>query len=633
MKEKILNLKENKKAVILLILLLMMICVGISYAYWKISVVQKGTNKIASTCIDIELVEETSAIKLENTYPITDEEGMSSTPYTFTVKNTCDAFISYEVSLGMLDTTTLDSKYVAAVLDYNAIQTLNQYEETNLEGYKEGRILQKGSLSSGDEVTYNLRMWLDEDVTYEDKEAMNKNFEAKIVVTAVISNYSPIEQGFNTLADAMLVNEYQSSSVESAKEQIKKKQTPDFTQTAPIIIWDEVHANTTSTSTTNTSQYIGTSYEFNSETGYYYIRNYGSSSDHKNYTDISNEEYASGNYYTCVGSMSYNDQDSPNYWRPTNCATMYKILSAEEYQSGSETRWRITAYAYTQSERESDKSDRGLYVGTDADGETYYYRGSVSNNYVYFANAYWRIIRLNGDGSVRLLYAGTTPNAAGSGLSIGTSSFNSTRNSPAYVGFMYGNTINQSYELNIKNEKDSTIKTKLDSWYKTNIVDKGLSSYIADSGFCNDRSLTSGDGVSLTSTTYYGPYQRYTEHAPSLLCPNQNDLFTVSNTKGNQALTYPIGLITSDELAYAGMSSGYLNRLVYTYSSQTYWSLSPIGFSSSGSSARVWNVRGAGSLNDNYVTNSLGVRPVINLTSETLISGGTGTKNDPFTIQ
>ena len=533
----------------------------------------------------------------------------------------------------MLNTTTLNSKYLNAVLDYNAIQTLDKYESKTVEGYQEGRLLQKGNLSGEEEVTYNLRIWMDKDVTYEDKEAMNKTFEAKIVVTAAISNYSPIEQGFTTLADAMLVNEYQSSSVESAKEQIKKKQTPDFTQTAPIIIWDEVHANTTSAPTTNTSQYIGTSYEFNSETGYYYIRNYGSSSDYKNYTDISNEEYASGNYYTCVGSMSYNDQDSPNYWRPTNCTTMYKILSAEEYQSGSETRWRITAYAYTQSERESDKSDRGLYVGTDADGETYYYRGSVSNNYVYFANAYWRIIRLNGDGSVRLLYAGTTPNATGSGLSIGTSSFNSTRNSPAYVGFMYGNTINQSYELNIKNEKDSTIKTKLDSWYKTNIVDKGLSSYIADSGFCNDRSITSGDGVSLTSITYYGSRTRYIEHTPSLLCPNQNDLFTVSNTKGNQALTYPIGLITSDELAYAGMSNGYLNRLVYTYSSQNYWSLSPIGFYSDVSAARVWYVSSVGFLNYSGVADSHGVRPVINLNGNVEISSGIGTSSDPYVVK
>ena len=626
----------NKKQKILLgcisLLLLFSVVIGISFAYWQLSVKQTKENQASTTCLNIELEEANNGILLSEAYPITDEEGMSSTPYTFTIKNTCDSFVSYEVSLGILDTSTLDSRYVAAVLDYNAIQTLDQHEETNLEGYKEGRILQKGNLSGGEEVTYNLRIWMDYDTPLTE-ETMNQAFKSKIVVTGSATKYEPIEQGFNTLADAMLVNEYQSSSVESAKEQIKKKQTPDFTQTAPIIIWDEVHANTTSAPTTNTSQYIGTSYEFNSETGYYYIRNYGSSSDYKNYTDISNEEYASGNYYTCVGSMSYNDQGNPNYWRPTNCTTMYKILSAEEYQSGSETRWRITAYAYTQSERESDKSDRGLYVGTDADGETYYYRGSVTNNYVYFANAYWRIIRLNGDGSVRLLYAGTTPNATGSGLSIGISSFNSTRNSPAYVGFMYGNTINQSYELNIKNEKDSTIKTKLDSWYKTNIVDKGLSSYIADSGFCNDRSITSGDGVSLTSITYYGSRTRYIEHTPSLLCPNQNDLFTVSNTKGNQALTYPVGLITSDELAYAGMSYGYLNRLVYTYSSQSYWSLSPIYFSSDGSAARVWYVRSAGNLDDGFVANGYGVRPVINLKGNVEISEGIGTMNEPYVIK
>ena len=541
------KIKDNQIALGILILLLIAICIGISYAYWLVTRTQTGENAILSSCLKIELVSENEAISIPDAYPISDEEGMSSTPYTFTIKNTCDSFISYEVILGMLNTTTLNSKYLNAVLDYNAIQTLDKYESKTVEGYQEGRLLQKGNLSGGEEVTYNLRIWMDKDVTYEDKEAMSKSFEAKIIVNAIISNYSPVDQGFTTLADAMLVNEYKSSSVSSAKERIKSKQTPDFSKTAPVIEWDEVHANTTSQPTTNASMYIGTSYRFDSSSGSYYIENYGSSSDYKNYTDISNEEYASGNYYTCVGSMSYNDQDNPNYWRPTNCTTMYKILSAEEYQSGSETRWRITAYAYTQSERESDKSDRGLYVGTDDYGETYYYRGSVSNNYVYFANAYWRIIRLNGDGSVRLLYAGTTPNETGSGLSIGTSSFNSTRNSPAYVGFMYGNTINQSYELNIKNEKDSTIKTKLDSWYKTNIVDKGLSSYIADSGFCNDRSITSGDGVSLTSITYYGPYQRYTNHTPNLHCPNQNDLFTVSNTKGNQALTYPIGLITSDE--------------------------------------------------------------------------------------
>ena len=76
----------------------------------------------------------------------------------------------------------------------------------------------------------------------------------------------------------------------------------------------------------------------------------------------------------------------------------------------------MTTYEYTQSEKESDQSDKGLYVGTDDYGATYYYRGNVNNNYVYFAGYYWRIIRQNGDGSIRLLYAGTSANATGIGL-------------------------------------------------------------------------------------------------------------------------------------------------------------------------------------------------------------------------
>ena len=81
------------------------------------------------------------------------------------------------------------------------------------------------------------------------------------------------------------------------------------------------------------------------------------------------------------------------------------------------------------------------------------------------------------------------------------------------------------------------------------------------------------------------------------------------------------------------MSNGYLNRLVYTYSSQSYWSLSPIRFDSNESAARVWRVIGAGYLNDDYVTNSAGVRPVINLNGNVEISSGIGTSSDPYVIK
>ena len=171
---------------------------------------------------------------------------------------------------------------------------------------------------------------------------------------------------------------------------------------------------------------------------------------------------------------------------------MYQIVSATSNDGTStgtggtsiKTKvYQMTAYAYTQSEQESDKSDRGLYMMEDQDGKSYYYRGSATINYVYFAGYYWRIIRQNGNGSVRLLFAGTSASAVGDSLQIGTNAFNATRNNPGYVGYMYGSTFNTSYEQTHANENNSSIKTVLDNWYKTNIVDKNLEQYIADSGF------------------------------------------------------------------------------------------------------------------------------------------------------
>ena len=199
---------------------------------------------------------------------------------------------------------------------------------------------------------------------------------------------------------------------------------------------------------------------------------------------------------------------------------------------------------------------------------------------------------------------------------------------------MYGSTLNTSYEQTHANENDSSIKTQLDSWYKTNIVDKGYSEYIADSGFCNDRSLDIGDGVSTTAITYFRGYRRYVNHEPILICLNaSNDLFTVENKDGNQALTYPIGLITVDELMLGGLSDGYLNRLSYTYSSSHYWTMSPGYFSATNMSAREFNASSAGYAGNNNVTFTSGVRPVINLSSTVEIESGIGTANAPYVVK
>ena len=553
------------------VLLLISLVIGISYAYWLFRTNQTSVNTIGTSCLNVTLTDVTSAIKLEDTYPISDEDGMATTPYTFTITNTCDSFISYEVLLGVTEDTTMNSAYLDAVLDYNQIQTLDTYPDfdSTLEGYKEVKVLQKGSLSGGDEVTYNLRLWMDKDVTSLD--SMNKVFEGKIIISAVLSTYSPIDQGFKTLAEAMLVNEYQSTSLEDAKAKIEAKQKPDFAHTAPIIDWTENHASTTTEITSmmphpdlvgngedytvnltsdNILPLIGTGYTFNTETGRYTLTGYTNVDP----TMLNYNNSDGTKYYFCEASFSTNYPGiittSSKY---TDCEGIYQLINATKIESstsssnGSDIKtmnYQMTGYLYKQVEQESDKSDRGLYMMEDEYGKSYYYRGSVTNNYVKFAGYYWRIIRQNGDGSVRLLYAGTTPNAKGDDLQIKKSYFNRLRANPGYTGYMYGNTFYISYEQTHANEQSSAIKTELDNWYQTNIVDKNLSSYIADPGFCNDRELVSGNGVKDSVDTYFKGHERYVNHTPSLVCSQQNDLFTVENEKGNQALTNPIGLIT-----------------------------------------------------------------------------------------
>ena len=178
-------------------------------------------------------------------------------------------------------------------------------------------------------------------------------------------------------------------------------------------------------------------------------------------------------YYFCSAGFNTSSDDliTP-YQNYENCTTMYQIVSATSNDGTStgtggtsiKTKvYQMTAYAYTQSEQESDKSDRGLYMMEDQDGKSYYYRGSATINYVYFAGYYWRIIRQNGNGSVRLLFAGTSASAVGDSLQIGTNAFNATRNNPGYVGYMYGSTFNTSYEQIHANENNSSIKTVLDN--------------------------------------------------------------------------------------------------------------------------------------------------------------------------
>ena len=307
------------------------------------------------------------------------------------------------------------------------------------------------------------------------------------------------------------------------------------------------------------------------------------------------------------------------------------------------------------SQISSDSNGKGLYytnTNTEDNKTTYYFRGAVENNYVQFANHYWRIIRINEDGSIRLIYQGETPNATGDAATIGESKFNSTYNDNAHVGYMYGETGASTYSATHVNTNDSTIKGVVDTWYEENLI--SYSSYLADSGFCGDRSIASTAGIWDSSDTalgygrnetYYGAYNRLdTNKAPQFSCPQSNDLYTTSSsTKGNKALdypiglitadevAYPIGLITADEVAYAGGIYARSNNSYYLNTGDFYWTMSPRVFERS--FAYGWLVALDGLLNSNSVSDSGGVRPVINLVSGIEITGGDGTSSNPYVIK
>ena len=300
-------------------------------------------------------------------------------------------------------------------------------------------------------------------------------------------------------------------------------------------------------------------------------------------------------------------------------------------------------------------TDEGIYEMEDDYGTSYYYRGAVENNYVKFAGFYWRIIRINGDGSLRIMYDGTQAYANGTsntGRFIKTGqTYNTNFPDAKYVGWMYGptgTTASTSKTQAQTNTADSTIKGVVDAWYKTNIADKGYGSAVSDTLFCNDRS-TPGKTTTLWTNdtglgygrqlTAYGAYARmrlgfsgYTGTVPTFKCPQKNDAFTVKDTsKGNGALTYPVGLITADEIVAAGSGKyNTSNSKYYLYNpSAWYWSLSPRFFD--GAYSTVFGVNAYGQLNDDRMLNGGAVTPVINLSAEYVKTmNGTGTMTDPY---
>ena len=616
---------KNRKnyLVIILVTVLLLVVISISYAAFYYTGTGQRLNTITTGAISMEYVESTNVISMNNALPTTDSTGKklsnSGEYFDFTVKSSIagNTDINYEIAAKEENGNTFSGQNVKLYLTKVNFDGTEEeamppktYSEDSTGNVYTGRPSDMMSLFVGNlnqqgdtEIKYRLRMWVDDSYNPQNdngglvyKVKVNVYGQTSDTVAEVEDTYCK-DNGFNTLSDCMLVMNNHETSVETAKQNITNKGTPDFSKTAT--------------------------------------------------------------------------------------------------------------------------TDEGLFMAEDDEGASYYYRGAVKNNYVSFAGFTWRIIRRNGDGSVRLIYSGKSTSDTGTSVTIGNSQYNGKYWDSTYVGYKYNEkfslhesngtteykwftnttkynfgtdytfdestkkftltgTIKQltwkdnhndivsdnlysclntscnviykimgyqsdsvmivqpisyssdSYDSAVINNTNSVIKNTIDTWYKNNLT--SYASYIADETFCSDRSLNFGSGYLTSVSTTYETYDRLVDKKmPSLKCIQDNDKFKISNESAK--LDYPVALITTDETALAGGVFNIPNSVYYLYNGQYLWTLSPASFTSSDTFANAWAIDPTGSLYPcGTVDHNFGIRPVINLRSDIQITKGDGTSLNPYVV-
>ena len=185
---------QNKKVILGIIttLLIISIFVGISYAYWLNTNKQEDSNIAKTRCFNTTFTENSSAIKLEDTYPIDDSQGEVLTPFTFTIKNTCSYDANYQINLETIS-STLKLKNIRVKLSTYDSNLLSNYATATkvIDDTTDSRKLLSGTLAVGSSISYDLRVWLDKDTTLDDINntiGANNSWEGKITVITTLSN-------------------------------------------------------------------------------------------------------------------------------------------------------------------------------------------------------------------------------------------------------------------------------------------------------------------------------------------------------------------------------------------------------------------------------------------------------------
>ena len=547
-----------------------------------------------------------------------------------------------------------------------------------------------------------------------------------------------LNNGFTKLYDCIIASDSLATDIETAKLNVATKGEANINDTAPTYTYVEIETSNVSNvySATGYQFYFADRYEFDPTSGNFKLYN---SNESAIILDYLSDDYK--NYYTCGATTKGNSK----------CSEIYRI----DTTSSSGNTYTITSGdKITYKIATSLRSEVGLYSAEDDWGTSYFYRGAVTNNNVYFAGSYWKILRTNGDGSIRLIYNGDSTTSTNNNASINKATYTYSKKAPdnsllatarlsdpTYVGYMYGknykitygtetsfedfasltqyyfadgyefDTTNEVFKLKkvnvdpklatfsemngsyatypytcvktslddvcevlIKvnslakatqakaqyysyssidkastrtNKNSSNAKTLLENWYDTNIATKtdakgkNVTKYIVDGTFCNDRGIkdsTYNSGYLLSKNTLYAAYTRLTNSTSktaTLKCNGDvKDTFSYTPERGNGLLERPIGLITADEVSLAGGFNQIKNNDYYLKNGGYQWTMTPANYNSINLRARMWFISPTGALNPTgKVSDSYGLRPVINLSNNVLIESGNGTTTNPYSLK
>ena len=715
--------KYKKRMLVLSVMLLVVVLLsGVSYAVFTSFSSQTDANTLAASCMDLDFNGQ-NEINLTNTYPVKDGEALESTPYTFTIKNKCDNYIEYYVIASVINTSNLlDSKYVkvsllgdndltsSPITDLEAIstpQSLSEYSITS------NYVLKKGDGISKDESrTFNYRMWVNGDLqdSWTSEDVESKNYQVKISVVGTVKTRPKDDLFIATTIDGTASSSFPETNAYSASvsctqddksvdigatikwtgskwslgvtnltsgntkctvafdpptladailqnNEVKEPMTTPGKEASAHIL-NDIESATVTVSSTNKAKYItyGTGWTMNGTKFNLTGTGVTSGTYETSYSSLVGKYLAMSQYgfdFVDIGSTTAGTMKTT-----TNIYALAYVVSATADN---------IEYKFLTSNKNTTES---LLTSTQDDyGMSYYFRGAVKNNYVEFANKCWRIVRIVGDGSVKLvLHNDNISNSSNPCSSMNNSdeaafahysgstyvsAFNSNYNDNAYIGFMYGQAGSSDYASTHANTNKSTILTNLETWYTNNLT--SYADKLADTIRCNDKSTFTtyasgsayGTGLGYgTNLTGYGAFKRVKGEGgkddvePSLICPNDNNggklsKFTVSDTtNGNGNLTYKIGLLTADEVEFVG---GMFNS--YNYSTFLEENTGNILWSTMSSAGYIgnyaWNlIIGHGFMNIGSVNDTKNaLRPAIALTSSTTISGGSGTSEDPYVVK